>query len=107
MDRGRFLDRQTGVQSLSILNAGNTVLTVGGVSMKELKTKMILDQRQLAERPLINEEAKDRLTAVNLVPGNLQHNGNLELTIEDVKKELQTDFPIHYLLYKKDFVRLV
>ena len=30
-----------------------------------------------------------------------------QITIEDVKRELECDYPIHALLYMKDFVRLV
>ena len=31
----------------------------------------------------------------------------MNFTIEDVKNEVGSEFPIHFLIYKKDFVRLV
>lgn len=54
---------------------------------------------------LVEPSNVERPSTEVIVPGNLQL--DYQLTIEDVKRELGCDFPIHYLLYTKNFVKLV
>lgn len=71
---------------------------------------MILDKNASIQNQASEEEKmENRLQAESIVPGNLQHNEKAsEITINDVRRELGgVEYPIHTLLFRKDFVTLV